>query len=85
VSPVPGFPSMGTKQMKRLLKRELGYEEVPNRGKGSHTRLEAPGRPPINWGYHDSKRELAPIEVRNLLVSQAGLTLEEARKVVQRA
>jgi hypothetical protein len=85
VSPVPGFPSMAPKRLKRLLKRELGYEEVPNSGPGSHTWLEAPGRLRIRWAFHDSRSELAPIEVRKVLVEGAGLTLEEAREVVRRA
>lgn len=84
VSPVPGFSSMGAKKMKRLLMRELGYVEVRDSGPGSHTTLKAEGRPPIRWAFHD-KRELAPIEVRRILVIQVGLTLDEARRVVQRA
>jgi predicted RNA binding protein YcfA (HicA-like mRNA interferase family) len=66
--------------MKRLLKRALGYDVVPNSGKGSHEYLENPDGRRIRWAYHD-KRELSPIEVRNILVKQAGLTLEEAREV----
>ena len=84
VSPVPGFPSMGARQLKRLLKRKLGYQEVPDSGSGSHVWLEAEGRPRIRWAFHDS-RELAPIEVKRVLVTQAGLTLDEAKKVVRRA
>ncbi|MEV2279343.1 type II toxin-antitoxin system HicA family toxin [Nocardiopsis sp. NPDC049922] len=74
---------MGAPKLLRLLKRELGYEEVQHNG-GSHRWLEAPERERIRWAYHDG-RELSPIEVKKVLVNQAGLSLEEARKVVQRA
>lgn len=70
--------------MKRLLQRELGYSEVAGGSGGSHTWLEAEGRPRIRWAFHD-RRELAPIEVKKVLVEQAGLTLERAREVVRRA
>jgi hypothetical protein len=69
--------------MRRLLRRALGYKEDPGTRAGSHVWLVAEGRPRIRWAYHD-KRELAPIEVRNILVRQAGLTIDEARKVVAR-
>jgi predicted RNA binding protein YcfA (HicA-like mRNA interferase family) len=74
---------MGASKMKRLL-RKLGYKEVSKSGSGSHCWLEAPGRPRIRWAFHD-RRELGAMEVRKVLVEQAGLTLEEAREVVRRA
>ncbi|WP_394354435.1 type II toxin-antitoxin system HicA family toxin [Nocardiopsis sinuspersici] len=69
--------------MLRLLKRELGYVEVGHHG-GSHRWLEAPGHRNIRWSFHDG-RELSPIEVRNILVKQAGLDLGKAKEVVRRA
>ncbi|MGY5630266.1 type II toxin-antitoxin system HicA family toxin [Streptomyces sp. UC1A3] len=70
---------MTANKLRKILEK-LGYQEVPDSGKGSHTWLEAEGRPRIRWAFH--KRELAPIEVRNVLVNQAGLTLQEARRAV---
>lgn len=72
MSPVPGFPSMGANKMKRLLMRELHYAEVPDSGSGSHVWLVAEGRQRIRWAFHDS-RELAPIEVKRILVVQLAL------------
>lgn len=76
-----GFPSMPAARLKRLLIRKLAYREVPDSGPGSHCWLEADGRPRIRWAFH--ARELAPIEVKKVLVRQAGLTLEEAKEVVR--
>lgn len=70
---------MSAGKLRRILEG-LGYREVPDSGKGSHTWLEADGRPRIRWAFH--KRELSPIEVRNVLVQQAGLSLQEARRAV---
>jgi len=60
----------------------LGYEADPETRTGSHVWLRAPGRPSIRWAFHN--RELSPIEVRRVLVQQAGLTMEEARKAVRK-
>lgn len=73
---------MRTTRLKRLLIKELGYRERPSSG-GSHSKLVADGRPTITWAFHN--REMAPLEVKRVLVNQAGLTLEEAREVVRRA
>jgi hypothetical protein len=71
--------------MRRLLERELGYCEVAGSGNGgSHVKLVAAGRPQLTWAFHD-RRELAPIEVKKILVSQVGLKIEEAKEVVRRA
>lgn len=76
-----GFPSMKARELLRVLKFDLGYTEVPKRGKGSHTVLVADGRPRITWGFH-VKRTLAPRTVREVLVRQAGLTVEGAKEVL---
>lgn len=73
------FPSLDKRQMMRVL-RSLGYEEI--RCKGSHRRLAAEGRPSITFAAHDGS-SLAPSLVREILVKQVGLTIEEALKVVQ--
>ena len=70
------FPSMRASRLLRVLMSEpMGYAEV--RRSGSHRRLKADGRPPLTWAYHD-RRELSPIEVRRVLVSQVGLEESEA-------
>lgn len=66
--------------MLALLQRELGYGIV--RQRGSHRRLEATGRPPLTFAFHDSV-SLSPGEVRDILVKQVGLSLEEASRVVK--
>lgn len=73
---------MKPSQFRKMLERELGYRLVPG-GKGSHEKLEAEGRPNILLGF-GGRTELSPIEVRNILVKQVGLTLDEARKVAER-
>lgn len=82
------WPTMKVTRFRALLERELGYAEVPtnkNSG-GSHVKLEAgqEGRMPINWAFHPSRGELSPVEVKNILVKQVGLTLEEAKKIVRK-
>jgi hypothetical protein len=42
----------------------------------------AEGRPPLTFAFHDD-RSLTPVEVRDILVKQVGLTVDEALKVVQ--
>ncbi|WP_376771509.1 type II toxin-antitoxin system HicA family toxin [Actinomadura alba] len=64
--------------MLRVL-RSLGYEEV--RRRGSHCRLEAEGRPSLTFAFHDGV-SLAPGVVRDILVKQVGLDVDEALKVV---
>ena len=66
--------------MLRLLRVDLGYEVT--RQKGSHRRLESEGRPAITFAFHDG-RSLTPVEVRDILVKQVGLTFAEALEVVQ--
>jgi len=72
---------MDTKKFKRLLLRELGYTVEPGSSKGSHEWLSSPDYNRLRWAFHDSKRELSSVEVRNVLVQQVGLTLEEARRI----
>jgi hypothetical protein len=76
------WPSMQPTKLKRLLGK-LGYMTDPNSTTGSHEWLVCPGRQRIRWAFHTSKRELAPIEVRNVLLEGAGLQLEEAKRLVQ--
>lgn len=72
---------MSAADLMRVL-NSLGYEADPETRKGSHVWLVAAGRPNIRWAFHN--REVSPIEVRRVLVQQAGLSIDEARKAVRR-
>lgn len=76
-----GFPSIGAPKLKRILCKKLGYREVPDSGPGSHCWLESETHTRVRWAFHDS-REVTSIEVRRLLVTQIGLSNEEARRLV---
>lgn len=83
MSTAPGFRAMKARRLRSLLQRELGYVVVAGRGKGSHRRLEAPGRPGLWFAFHDGD-EVGAALIRSILVRQVGLTLDEAKKVVLR-
>lgn len=74
---------MKARRLRSLLERELGYRVVPGRGKGSHQRLEAPGRPVLLFAFHDGA-EVGGAMIRTILVRKVGLTSDEAKRVVQR-
>jgi predicted RNA binding protein YcfA (HicA-like mRNA interferase family) len=75
---VADFPSLKAKQLLRVLEREpLSYRVVTQRG--SHRKLEADGRPKINFAWHDGAT-VAPSQVKKLLVTKIGLTEEEAHE-----
>ena len=77
----PGFPSMTARKFrKNILEGRLGYRLVPGRGKGSHRHYSAEGRDTILFAYHDSV-DLGGSEIRSILVNQAGLTIDEAKRV----
>ena len=73
---------MKARKLRRLLETELGYRAVRRPG-GSHEKLKSAGRPTIIWAFHTT--EVGPHLVRDILVKQAGLTVEEALEVVGRA
>lgn len=73
------FPSLRAPQMLRLLGR-LGYQQ--DRRSGSHRRLVAEGRPALTFAFHD-RATLPPGVVRDILVRQVGLTLDEALEEVR--
>jgi predicted RNA binding protein YcfA (HicA-like mRNA interferase family) len=73
------FPSLKARQILRVLGR-LGYQ-VTQHGGSSHRWLEAEGRPKLRFAHHD-RVSVPPARVRNMLVKQAGLTVEEALKVI---
>jgi predicted RNA binding protein YcfA (HicA-like mRNA interferase family) len=74
------FPSLQAKKLLKILKRQpLGYRIVAQTG--SHRKLEADGRPTINFAWHD-KAIVAPGQVRKLLVTTIGLTEDEAHDCI---
>jgi hypothetical protein len=68
--------------MLRLLGRDLGYTLERQEGT-SHKKLTADGRPSVTFAFHDG-RSLSPIEVRDILVRQVGLSVTEALEVARR-
>jgi predicted RNA binding protein YcfA (HicA-like mRNA interferase family) len=74
------FPSLKAAAMLTVLRRELGYQVT--RQRGSHRRLEAQGRPTLTFAFHDGE-SLSPGVVRDILMTQAGLSLDEALKAVK--
>lgn len=75
------FPSMDAKKLRRIVTR-LGYTPSGN-GKGSHERLECPGRPPLTWAFH-AKKEVAGGLVKKTLMKDIGLTKEQALEAIKR-
>lgn len=73
------WPSMKAKKFRALL-RSLGYRKL--RGQGSHEVLHADGRPQIVYAFHSGATIPGGL-VRNILVKQVGLTLDEAKEVVE--
>jgi predicted RNA binding protein YcfA (HicA-like mRNA interferase family) len=74
------FPSLKAKRLLRILCSDpLSYKVT--RQSGSHRRLQADGRSPLTWAFHDG-RTLAPGEVRRVLVHHVGLAEDEALRLL---
>jgi predicted RNA binding protein YcfA (HicA-like mRNA interferase family) len=76
------FPTLKAKKALALLKRKpLAYRET--RRSGSHRKLESdyPGAEPIGFAYHDTATVPSGV-LRHWLLDRAGLTEEEARKLL---
>lgn len=74
------FPTMKVKCLLAVLEREpLSYRV--SRQSGSHRRMEAPGRPPLTFAFHDGAT-VPPGLVRKVLVKDIGLAEDEARKLL---
>jgi predicted RNA binding protein YcfA (HicA-like mRNA interferase family) len=76
------FPSLKAKRLLAVLQRKpLNYKVA--RQKGSHRRLEAPGRPSFTFtfAFHD-KATINPSLVRKILTRDIGLAEDEARKLL---
>jgi predicted RNA binding protein YcfA (HicA-like mRNA interferase family) len=83
VSPVaPAFKALKARKMRTLLERELGYYVASNKG-GSHRKYRHETRPPVTLAFHDGD-EIGPALVRDILVKQVGLTMDEAKEVMRR-
>lgn len=77
---VPQFPSLKARQLLRVLEAEpLSYRVV--RRSGSHRRLQAPGRPPITFSFHD-RQTIRPATVKKILCRQVGLDQDEALRLL---
>ena len=72
---------MPAARFKALLCSRLGYVVIAKSGPGSHEWLESPEHPRVRWAFH--KREISSIEIRNVLIKQVGLTMEQAKEVVR--
>jgi predicted RNA binding protein YcfA (HicA-like mRNA interferase family) len=77
---VSQFPTMKAKRLLAILERKpLSYRVF--RQSGSHRRMEAPGRPPLTFAFHDSATIPSGL-VRKVLVRDVGLAEDEARKLL---
>lgn len=72
------YPSMKASDLFRIL-RGLGY--AVDRGKGSHKRMKAEGRPPLTFAFHDGQN-VPPGLVKKILVKDIGLSEEEIRDIL---
>jgi predicted RNA binding protein YcfA (HicA-like mRNA interferase family) len=77
------FPSMKARQLLVVLTRPpLRYRVV--RQTGSHRQLRsAAGYPPLTFAWHD-KATIAPGAVRDVLVEDVGLLVQEALRCVRK-
>jgi predicted RNA binding protein YcfA (HicA-like mRNA interferase family) len=74
------FPTMKAKRLLAILERApLNYRV--SRQSGSHRRMEAPGRPPLAFAFHD-KATIPSGLVRKVLVRDVGLAEDDARKLL---
>jgi len=71
---------MKAKRLLAVLERDpLNYRV--SRQSGSHRRMEAPGRPPLTFAFHDRATVPSGL-VRKVLVRDIGLAEDEARKLL---
>jgi len=63
-----------------LMRAPLSYEIT--RQKGSHRKLEAPGRPALLWSYHDSAT-VPPGVIRKYLVNEIGMSESDAMALLK--
>jgi predicted RNA binding protein YcfA (HicA-like mRNA interferase family) len=76
---VDRFPSLKAQDLLAVLMAEpLSYRTT--RQSGSHRRLEADGRPPLTFSFHDRTTVPSGL-VRKILVKQVGLDADEARRL----
>ena len=71
---------MRARRLLAILERKpLGYRVT--RQSGSHRRLEARGRPPLTFAFHDNATIPAGL-VRKILIKDIGLAEDAARKLL---
>lgn len=71
------FPSVKSQRLLKVLQaKPLEYRIV--RQSGSHRRMEAEGRPPLTFSFHDGVTIPGGM-VKKILVTQVGLDEDEAR------
>lgn len=74
------FPTLKAKRLLAIWERKpLGYRV--SRQSGPHRRMEAPGRPPLTFAFHDNATVPSGL-VRKVLVRDVGLAEDEARKLL---
>jgi predicted RNA binding protein YcfA (HicA-like mRNA interferase family) len=73
------FPSLNLRGILKILSH-LGYEEIAC--KGSHRKLAKEGKPNITIAFHQGA-SIPPGVVRDILVKQAQLSMEEALEAVR--
>jgi predicted RNA binding protein YcfA (HicA-like mRNA interferase family) len=74
------YPSLKARKLLGILTaKPLSYAVV--RQAGSHRRLEAEGRPPLIFAFHDGATIPSGM-VRKILVKDVGLTDDEARELL---
>lgn len=74
------FPSMKAKRLLAVLERKpLDYRVA--RQAGSHRRMEAQGRPPLTFAFHDNATISSGL-VRKILIRDVGLAEDEARRLL---
>jgi predicted RNA binding protein YcfA (HicA-like mRNA interferase family) len=78
---VSDFPSMKSKKFLVILCREpLNYYIVSQRG--SHKKLKSKNYPTIQYCFHNS-REISGIEIKKILITVIGLTLEQELELIR--
>lgn len=76
MTPTGRFPSLKGRKLLRILQRTpLNYRIT--RQTGSHRKLEAEGRPPIRFAFHDGD-DIPGGVVAKVLMEDAGLSRDEA-------
>lgn len=74
------FPSLKARRLLSILKAKPLSSGIV-RQTGSHRRMEADGRPPLTFAFHDGAT-IPGRMVRKIVVDQVGLDEDEARALI---